>query len=484
MRIRILLAGALVIALLPGRAVAQTAPLSGLLADLLLRSVTMTSTAGIAGNPHEAHFIAAETQFRAPFEINKALVGQLGTFPNGSSSGGFVFNFDTATGLFKPASQSFGPGFAERALTNGQGRVGFGLNFQRLEFSSFEGVDLQNGDFAFVLQHNDCCAVAGNPLPDPEDPFFEGDLVKMAMSLKVKTDVFAPFVSYGLTNRWDLGVVVPVVRVELSPSITSTIDRIATGTNVAIHSWNGLGQTTKVESLSGTSSGLGDIVLRTKYRFVDAPSGGVAAAVDVRLPTGDKENLLGTGAVQTKLQLIASTEFSRVEPHVNVGYTISRGELSSALTTFTAPSSVNSSTANPATLNQINSANGTSLASTLKLPNEVNYTVGLDVAAHSLVTLSADLIGRTMLDSQRFGLTSQAFQYRTANSGALLTTSRDTLNTTGTGNLNLLLGVVGAKVNLPRTPLLLTASLLFPLTDAGLKPKVTPVVGLDYSFKR
>ena len=50
--------------------------------------------------------------------------------------------------------------------------------------------------------------------------------------------------------------------------------------------------------------------------------------------------------------------------------------------------------------------------------------------------------------------------------------------------MNLLLGVVGAKVNIPGTPLLLTGSVLFPLTDAGLRLKVTPVIGVDYSFKR
>src|SRR5262245_1199375 len=166
---RIVLAGAtLTLLLFPIPARAQSEPLSGLLVDLLLKGVTMSSTTQtVAGNPHEAHYIAALGQDLAPFEINTAIVAQLGTFPIGSSSGGFVFNFDPATGLFDRASQSFGPGFAERALTNGQGRVGFGFNYQTLDFSSFEGVDLENGDLTFVLQHNDCCAVAGNPTPDP-----------------------------------------------------------------------------------------------------------------------------------------------------------------------------------------------------------------------------------------------------------------------------------------------------------------------------
>ena len=95
MRIRICLLSAIVATLLPGRLLAQSAPLSQIVADVLLKSVTMTSTtATVAGNPHEAHFIAALGQDSTPFAINKALVGQLSTFPIGSSSGGFVYNFD------------------------------------------------------------------------------------------------------------------------------------------------------------------------------------------------------------------------------------------------------------------------------------------------------------------------------------------------------------------------------------------------------
>src|SRR5262249_23054057 len=135
MRVRAFLSAAVVALLIPGPLFADE-PLANMLTDVLLKGVTMTSTtAGVAGNPHEAHFIAALTQAAALFAINKALVGQLGTFPLGSSSGGFVFAFDPSTGLFTRNSQSFGSGFAERALTNGEGRFGFGFNYQRLEFS-------------------------------------------------------------------------------------------------------------------------------------------------------------------------------------------------------------------------------------------------------------------------------------------------------------------------------------------------------------
>ena len=40
---------------------------------------------------------------------------------------------------------------------------------------------------------------------------------------------------------------------------------------------------------------------------------------------------------------------------------------------------------------------------------------------------------------------------------------------------------IGAKINVAKT-LLLNANVLFPMSDAGLKPKPTLVVGLDYVF--
>ena len=48
-------------------------------------------------------------------------------------------------------------------------------------------------------------------------------------------------------------------------------------------------------------------------------------------------------------------------------------------------------------------------------------------------------------------------------------------------NLNLLLGVIGGKVNIGRG-LLVNAGVLFPLTNSGLQPKVTPYFGFDYVF--
>jgi hypothetical protein len=49
------------------------------------------------------------------------------------------------------------------------------------------------------------------------------------------------------------------------------------------------------------------------------------------------------------------------------------------------------------------------------------------------------------------------------------------------GNLALLLGTGGVKFNLAGN-LLLSGSVLFPVTKAGLRSRVTTTVGVDYAF--
>jgi hypothetical protein len=49
------------------------------------------------------------------------------------------------------------------------------------------------------------------------------------------------------------------------------------------------------------------------------------------------------------------------------------------------------------------------------------------------------------------------------------------------GDLTLLLGTAGVKVN-PVGNLLISGSVLWPLTDAGLRSRTTVVFGMDYAF--
>ena len=456
--------------IVPATARAQSGGLAGLLPDLILREITLPPPP--AGLSHAVHFSPLSQEANAENaavdivdSFNGLLIGQLASLPLGSSAGGFTYAFDPTLGTFVRSSRSFGPSFAERATTIGRGRVSVGFNFQHTRYDQFEGEDLRDGSIKFYLRHQECCSTGGAPVPpffgvveQPNgsrlSPFFEGDVIEAALSLRVSTDTFAMFGNYGLTDRWDVSVAVPIVRVDLEASVLATIQRLATSPNGLIHTFEqgNANATSRTFDRSGTATGLGDIVLRTKYRLFGQATRAVALAVDARLPTGNEEDLLG-GSAQTKVFGIFSGGNDRFGHHVNIGYTFSSGDLGVVGSGFRLPS----------------------------LPDEFNYAAGVEFVATPRLTLIGDILGRNLHDTGRLEIEAKRFDFQPLD--ATLPPSSMTFNefSPRAGNLNLVLGTVGAKFN-PTGDLLVSASVLFPLTDAGLKGRWTTVIGLDFAF--
>ena len=100
------------------------------------------------------------------------------------------------------------------------------------------------------------------------------------------------------------------------------------------------------------------------------------------------------------------------------------------------------------------------------------------------MTLTADVVGRTLIDAQRLVDTETVYRYRRASDpvGSLpRSITRDEF-TTETGTLNLLFAALGLKIN-PTGRLLLSGNVLLSLSkDNGLQDMVTPVIQLDYNF--
>jgi hypothetical protein len=382
-----------------------------------------------------------------------------------------------------PTSTNFGPSFAERGVTIGRNQVNFGFTFQATSYSSFEGIDLDSGELTFIREHNDCCPAGGNAqvaTSDPSavtgfNPAFERDLLRSNLSAEIDTKTTAFFANYGLTNRFDVGIAVPIVNVQMDATVDSEILRTGSGPSLT-HSFNALGASTASFSESGSASGFGDVLLRAKYNFLRTSTSALAAALDLRLPTGDEDELLGTGATQTKLLFVASGEYGRFSPHVNFGYTFSNGETSEEATSFDLDP----------TLFALNTIPGGFMPNEIDLsvPDELNYTFGFSVAATSKVTLGFDMYGRTFKDVARFAPEDNVYTNRQG-SGALpvpsVTESNEFSVESRNGDLTALLGVVGGKINLGGT-FLLNVTVLFQMNDAGLKPKPTPVIGFDYVF--
>ena len=441
-RLRLLTAAAAVLAVnAPQRALAHDdAATTPGLAGLLLRFFAADNPVVLQGNAnpnfnHAAHFSSQPAARETLEQLNTGIAAQLATFPLGSSSGGFTYSFDPSLGVFTRTSESFGPLFAERALTLGRGKLTFGVNHTRAKFDTFEGLDLRSGDIQLFLRHQ----LSGNNL------FFEPDLIRADLRLDVQTQTTSLFASYGLSDRLDIGVAVPFVETRLNARIGETVERLATASfpNGVIHQFQGGGDF-REEVQSGKASGIGDVLVRAKYRFKASGNVGLAAGLDVRLPTGDADNLLGAGSTQTKVFLIASGA-GTFAPHVNAGYTFSTGS---------------------------NEVIGS-------LPNEFNYTAGFDAAAAKRVTVTGDLVGRLLLDASRVRQVDVPYQYIPFGGQQQTTVIKDYV--TSKGNTNLLFGAFGVKFN-PGSGFLVSANVLFSLTQRGLQDRFIPVIGVDFSF--
>ena len=200
------------------------------------------------------------------------------------------------------------------------------------------------------------------------------------------------------------------------------------------------GTKTQDFSTSATASGLGDILVRAKYNFSRTADQAFALGLDLRLPTGDEADMLGTGETQTQVYLISSLSAGRIGPHFNVGYTFAGGD-------------------------------GT---------NQINYVAGAEFAATPRLTFVGDMIGRMFLDTFRLENEQIPHVFQQGDTAPLETTTFNTVRAR-TGNVASILGAVGMKFN-PVSNLLISGHLIFTITDAGLRRKLTPVLGFDFSF--
>ncbi len=430
----------------PAASHAQEAP-DGL-AGLLLRFFSPSNPVVLQPAPdpfnHAAHFVSQPNAQETLRQLNRGIASQLSTFPLGSSSAGFTYTFDPELGVFNRSTETFGPVFSERPLTAGKGKFSFGATHLRATYDRFEGQDLKEGDIRLYLTHQD--VNEDGSLINPA-VWFEGDIIEAALSVDLRNDTTVLYANYGVSDSFDIGLAVPYSRLDMEARIDADIEHLATEPDpFVVHAFPG-GENRESFFESGSAEGIGDVVLRGKYNFFKGARANVAAALDLRLPTGKTEDLLGSGATQAKLYAIAAgTGSKRFSPRVSFGYTYSSG--------------------------------GADFVG--DLPSEISYSAGFDAALHRRATLTADFLGRTLLDADRLVLRERTFDAVHRNDPTVRQTIRISPETV-TGNLDVLLGSAGIKVNVV-SRLLVMANVLFAIGDSGLQDKVTPVFGIDYSF--
>ncbi len=377
---------------------------------------------------HSAHF---NNDFESNFDkFTTAMVGQLVTVPIPTPPSGFTYEFDSALGVFKRSSGSFCPILSDRAETVGAGRIAFGFAQQHFRFQTIEGLDLDKVPAVFT--HDDSQLLGGRQ-----------DVVTTVNSIQATVNQFTGFVTVGVTDRLDISAAVKFVSNDLKVKSDATIQRLGT-TNELTHFYrlsDGSIGNRRIFYAQGRASGLGDITVRIKNRI----DNDMAVGVDVRLPTGDQMNLLGTGAAGVQPFFIYSKSAQRMSPHLNLSYQWNGSSILAG---------------NPAT------------GESADFPDIVAYAVGADLAVNPRVTMAFDVLGRYYIRAER--LSQETF------------VARDGVHTFpniqfSEDSFNQLSGSMGVKVNLG-SRLLLDGNLLFALDDHGVRDRVTPLLALEYGF--
>jgi len=385
-------------------------------------------------NPnHLAHF---DSDFQANFgPFNSAIGSQLTSLPLPSPASGFTYTFDPALGVYTRSAQSYGPVLTERAETIGKEKFYAGFSFQHFRFGTLDGVNLRN--FNSVFRHTQ----------STPDPLIKEDLITTNTFVDTQIDQATAFFTYGLSDRIDVSVALPFVNANLAVVSNATIQRIGTANDPTIHFFldsNGNPTNHKQFSSSGAASGLGDVLVRIKGTALKTAPAWFALGLDVRLPTGDAYNFLGSGAVGLKPFIAISGRTKRVTPHVNLGY---QWNDSSPLAgdIFTGTSG--------------------------HLPNQFTYAAGFDAGVNKRFSFAADVLGQKVFHAQ--GIQPSTF---TAANGTQFAD-----NAFVRENPNITNGSVGFKVN-PIGTLLVSFNVLIQLNDAGLRSRVVPLAGFSYTF--
>ena len=344
------LARLLTLLLVFGASSAHAGGLSTLLTDLYGGDGILLATPP-SGFNHSPHFSASSLDDLN--SLSEELTSALGFFAFNSTVSSYTF--DLERGVPVRTTDSLGPILSERATTLGARRLNVGFSYNRIDFKRFEGDDLD--DITLFFDHDDINndGILGPPGCDCA----ELDKVRVDLDIELAQDVYSIYGTFGVLKNLDIGVAIPLLHVDLKASASAEVDRRHTNSTI-VHNFADPPvppEDFKTSSVKGSATGIGDVLLRGKYNFLRGEEWmpNLAFLGQVKFPTGDEDDLLGTGDWRGMPMLIADKTYGRVSPHVNLGFEIVGGK------------------------------------SDL---NNLKYFIGADVRLHERATTVIDLLGR------------------------------------------------------------------------------------------
>lgn len=418
--------------------------------------------------------------------LNASIATALSIVPLSSPASGVIDRTDPATGASLPEASTLGPIFTERAETIRKGKFYIGFSNQSFHFTKFNGTPL-NG-MSVLSTGGTASAITFN------GSILNTAAASFAIGMDVRLSQNITFLTYGVTDRFDLSLGVPVVH-------SAVAARTYNGT---IYAGNGFGNPTcwcadtftpgtptLIQNVIGQSAlsktGLGDLLIRGKATVKRTAHAVIAVGGDLRLPTGSAENFLGVGTTTYK-PFAAVSFYSKelsgvvISPHFDVGWefggkSILGGRLQpSPITASTAPTS-------------ITYYGAPFLTSKGYLPDVFTWAAGAEVAIGRRNTFVFDLLANQVgLIHGIPNATNQTLSnvaYPTGpngNPGVTPTIGPVTgLMPGGPSSFGQYYASIGYKARVVGN-LVANANFLFRLDSNGLVSRFVPQFGLGYSF--
>ena len=369
--------------------------------------------------------------------ISSAISQNAGNLPVSATSGGSTFRFEA--GVPVPTSGSPGAVFGERAPTLGRGRVFVGANINRLHFQTLRGVNMHDIEMTFTHENvtgATCDSIVGSSCTPYGVPTHENDVIDLRLALDLDMTVTSFFVTFGLADRVDIGVALPIVSTTLRG--TSDAQIVPFGGTTAQHFFGGTAANPELSTsrfVEGSATGVGDIATRVKVNLTRTERTSFAVLADVRFPTGSAEDLLGSGHIAARGLGILSARFGAFSPHANVGYLFRGG------------SAQNSS---------------------------VLATVGLDHVMVPWAAIAVDVVSELQVGESKLrlpGTVTYDLPFRRTVEPTNIPTERD----------DVINGSFGFKF-VTHSGIILVANTLWPLNRGGLRPNVLWTAGMEYNF--
>ena len=261
---------------------------------------------------HGKHFIPAieNAQGNLLSFLQNSIVVTVSNTPISAATSGAIWG-RSESGLPVRTATSGGPLFAERAQTLGKGHFLMGVGVSGFNFTSIRTTPLDGLIFDFT--HVDD---GDNNLGNTN---FENDILEVRTHLAVKVFAATAVFTYGLLDRMDLGVAVPLVHTSIDgisdaqifPAEENTPHNLGTPASPRLRCQR---------DEHGSATGIGDVAGRIKVQVAQGARSGFGILGEVRFPTGKEQDLLGLGEYSARGVGILSARFGSFGPHANAGY--------------------------------------------------------------------------------------------------------------------------------------------------------------------